>query len=74
MSSCELIEEKRHGRGHDHIEVEARRGLAHIAEGDTLRTQLALLRRFLRRTPADTIELKRRVAARALELSRYPFA
>lgn len=56
------------------MEVEARRGLAHTAEGDTLRTQLALLRRFLRRTPADTIELKRRVADRALELSRYPFA
>lgn len=58
----------------DRMEVEARRGLARIAEGDTLRTQLALLRRFLRRTPADTIELKRRVADRALELSRYPFA
>jgi alkylation response protein AidB-like acyl-CoA dehydrogenase len=58
----------------ERMEVEARRALARIAEGDTLRAQLALLRRFLRRTPADTIELKRRVAARALELGRYPFA
>ncbi len=58
----------------DRMEVEARRALARIAEGDTLRTQLAVLRRFLRRTPPDTIELKRRVADRALELSRYPFA
>jgi alkylation response protein AidB-like acyl-CoA dehydrogenase len=58
----------------DHMEVEARRALARIAEGDTLRTRLAMLRRFLRRTPPDTIELRRRLADRALELSRYPFA
>jgi alkylation response protein AidB-like acyl-CoA dehydrogenase len=58
----------------DHMEFEARRAVARIAEGDTLRSQLALLRRFLRHTPADTIELRRRVANRALELRRYPFA
>jgi hypothetical protein len=56
------------------MEFDARRALARIAEGDTLRTQLAMLRRFLRRTPPDTIELMRRVADRALELNRYPFA
>lgn len=58
----------------DRMEVEARRALARMAEGDTLRAQLAVLRRFLKRTPPDTIELKRRVARRVLELSRYPFA
>jgi alkylation response protein AidB-like acyl-CoA dehydrogenase len=58
----------------DRMEVEARRALARIADGDTLRTRLAVLRRFLRRTPPDTIELRRRVADRALELNRYPFA
>lgn len=58
----------------DRMDSGARRALARIAEGDMLRTQLALLRRFLRRTPPDIIELKRRVANRALELSRYPFA
>jgi hypothetical protein len=58
----------------DRMEVEARRALARIAAGDALRTQLAVLRRFLRRTPPDTIELRRRVADRALELNRYPFA
>jgi alkylation response protein AidB-like acyl-CoA dehydrogenase len=57
----------------DRMEVEARRALARIAQGDTLRTQLAVLRRFMKRTPVDTIELKRRVADRALELNRYPF-
>jgi len=58
----------------DRMEVEARRALARIAEGDTLRTQLAVLRRFLRRTPPDTIALRRQIADRALELNRYPFA
>ncbi len=57
----------------DRMEMEARHALARIAEGDMLRSQLGLLRRFLRRTPADTIDLKRRVANRALELNRYPF-
>jgi alkylation response protein AidB-like acyl-CoA dehydrogenase len=56
------------------MEMDARRALSRIGEGDTLRTQLALLRRFLRRTPPDVFELKRRVANRALELNRYPFA
>ena len=58
----------------DRIEVEARRAFARISEGDTLRTQLAILRRFLRRTPPDVIGLKRQVADRAIELGRYPFA
>jgi len=58
----------------DRAESDARRALTRIAEGDMLRTQLALLRRFLKRTPADTIGLKRRLANRALELNRYPFA
>ncbi len=58
----------------DRIEVEAKRALGRIAEGDTLRTQLAILRRFLRRTPPDVIGLKRQVADRTIELGRYPFA
>ncbi len=58
----------------DQMEAEARRALTRVAEGDTLRAQLAVLRRFLRRTPPDSIELRRRVANRALELNRYPFA
>jgi hypothetical protein len=57
----------------DRLELEARRALARIAEGDTLRTHLSILRRFLRRTPPDLIGLKRQLADRALELNRYPF-
>jgi alkylation response protein AidB-like acyl-CoA dehydrogenase len=58
----------------DSVETEARRALGRIAEGDTLRTQLTVLRRFLRRNPPDTIGLRRRVADRAIELGRYPFS
>jgi len=58
----------------DRMETDARRALARITEGDALRTQLALLKRFLRRTPPDVIESRRRVADRALELNRYPFS
>ena len=56
----------------DRMETGARRALARIADGDTLRAQLALLRRFLRRSPPDVIELRRQVAGRAVELGRYP--
>jgi len=58
----------------DRMETEARRALARIAEGDTLRTNLSVLRRFLRRTPPDSIGLKRQLADRALEMNRYPFS
>ena len=58
----------------DRMEIEARRALARIAEGDALRAQLAILRRLLRRTPPDLIGLKRQVADRALEMGHYPFA
>jgi alkylation response protein AidB-like acyl-CoA dehydrogenase len=57
----------------DQMETEARRALARIAEGDTLRTHLSVLRRFLRRTPPDSVGLKRQMADRALEVNHYPF-
>jgi alkylation response protein AidB-like acyl-CoA dehydrogenase len=58
----------------DRIEVDSKRALGRIVEGDALRAQFALLRRFLRRTPPDVIGLKRKVADRVIELGRYPFA
>ena len=57
----------------DRVEVEARRALARIADGDNLHVHLSVLCRFLKRFPVDGIELRRRVANRALELDRYPF-
>ncbi len=53
-------------------EQAARRVIAACAEGDALHTQLAILRRLERFTPADAVTLSRNVAKRAIELGRYP--
>ncbi len=59
--------------GADRVEKEARAALAAVAEGDVLRTQMAVLRRFAKREPLDTIALRRRVAAAVQAGDRYPF-
>jgi butyryl-CoA dehydrogenase len=53
-------------------EQATRRVLAACAEGDMLRTQLAILRRLARSTPADVVGLSRAVARQAIQLERYP--
>jgi butyryl-CoA dehydrogenase len=53
------------------VEKAARRVLAAVAEGDMLRTQLAILRRLLKHTPEDTIALSRLVAQRQLDGGGY---
>jgi alkylation response protein AidB-like acyl-CoA dehydrogenase len=57
----------------DRVEKEARTALAATADGDTLLTQLAVLRRFAKHSPLDTIALRRRVADAVLAQHRYPF-
>ena len=57
----------------DRIESCARTVLSATAEGDTLRTQLAILRRFAKREPVDTIALRRVVADAVESANRYPF-
>jgi len=59
--------------GAGRIETHARAALAASVEGDMLRTQLAVLRRFLKREPVDTIALRRAVAAAVEAADRYPF-
>ncbi|MCC7124891.1 MAG: acyl-CoA dehydrogenase family protein, partial [Acidobacteria bacterium] len=44
------------------VELNARTALAAMADGDTLRTQLAALRRLLKLVPADTVIRRRRLA------------
>jgi butyryl-CoA dehydrogenase len=53
-------------------EQAARRVLAACAEGDMLRTQLAILRRLARFTPADAVGLSRTVARHCINVERYP--
>ncbi|MDE3136058.1 MAG: acyl-CoA dehydrogenase family protein [Acidobacteriota bacterium] len=59
--------------GMDQVEKQARTALEATVEGDMLRTQLAILKRFTKRGPVDTIRLRRNVAAAVLATERYPF-
>ena len=55
------------------VEQAARSALAAMAEGDTLRTLMAVLRRVLKHTPVNTVELRRRLADATVEKGRYIF-
>jgi alkylation response protein AidB-like acyl-CoA dehydrogenase len=55
------------------IEVAARHCLAAMGEGDTLRTQLAALRRLLKVTPANTVVMRRRLADAMVQKGGYLF-
>jgi alkylation response protein AidB-like acyl-CoA dehydrogenase len=57
----------------DRTEKEARTALAAVAEGDTLVTQLAVLRRFAKHAAVDTVAIRRRLAVAVLAQDRYPF-
>jgi hypothetical protein len=57
----------------DRVEIGARNTLAAVLEGDMLRTQLAVLRRFLKREPTDTVAMRQRVSAAVQAGDRYPF-
>ena len=57
----------------DRIEKEARTALAATVDGDVLLTQLAVLRRFAKHAPLDTISLRRDIAGAVLAQDRYPF-
>jgi alkylation response protein AidB-like acyl-CoA dehydrogenase len=56
----------------DRIETSARRLLAAVEEGDTLRALLAALKRFTRREVCNTVALRRQVADAAIERVGYP--
>lgn len=55
-------------------EQAARRVLAASAEGDELRTQLAVLRRLARFVPEDTVKLSRSIAQHCIRTERYPLS
>lgn len=53
------------------IEAFARPVLAACAEGDALRANMAVLRRFAKYEPADTIAIRQRIAERLIGAGRY---
>ncbi len=60
------------GDAADRMETAAARVFARLYQGDEISTRLAVLRRFTRRVPVDGIGLRRKIAARVIELERYP--
>jgi alkylation response protein AidB-like acyl-CoA dehydrogenase len=57
----------------ERVEHEARRAVTAVNEGDMLITQMAVLKRFGKRAPVDTIALRRGIAAVIQTQDRYPF-
>jgi alkylation response protein AidB-like acyl-CoA dehydrogenase len=55
------------------IEASAKTALAAMADGDTLRTLLAALRRLLKVTPINTVALRRQLADATVERRTYLF-
>ena len=53
------------------VELRAKTAFAAMAEGDELRTMLAMLRRYMKFTPYDTIAARRRIAESLTEAGRY---
>lgn len=56
------------------IESAARKVIAAVAEGDMLRTQLAILRRLAKHDPFNAIELRRQIAQKIIDRGRYSLA
>jgi alkylation response protein AidB-like acyl-CoA dehydrogenase len=53
------------------IESAARKIIAAVADGDMLRTQLAILRRLAKYEPFNTIELRQQIAQKTIERGKY---
>jgi alkylation response protein AidB-like acyl-CoA dehydrogenase len=56
----------------DIVENSARQVIAAVAEGDMLRTQLAILRRLAKHEPVNSINLSRLIARAAIDRGQYP--
>ena len=53
------------------IELATRKVIAAVAEGDMLRTQMAILRRLAKYEPVNTVAVGRRIAQHVLDAGRY---
>jgi alkylation response protein AidB-like acyl-CoA dehydrogenase len=56
------------------IDAAARKVIAAVADGDMLRTQLAILRRLAKHEPFNTIELRQQIAQKMIERGKYSLA
>jgi butyryl-CoA dehydrogenase len=53
------------------LENAAKKVVAAVAEGDMLRTQMAIVRRLTKHEPVNVIALQEKIAARVLETGKY---
>jgi alkylation response protein AidB-like acyl-CoA dehydrogenase len=56
------------------IEAAAKKVIADVAEGDMLRTQLAIIRRLAKHEPFNTIPLRQQIAQKTMERGKYVVA
>jgi butyryl-CoA dehydrogenase len=56
------------------VEAAARKVIAGVAEGDMLRTQLAIVRRLSKHEPFNTIALRQQIAQKTIEAGKYTLA
>src|SRR5580704_14332281 len=56
------------------VESAAKKVIAAVADGDVLRTQLAILRRLSKYEPFNTIELRQQIAQKMIERGKYTLA
>jgi hypothetical protein len=53
------------------VEAAAKKVTAAVAEGDMLRTQLAIVRRLAKFEPFNTVALRQQIAQRMIETGKY---
>jgi butyryl-CoA dehydrogenase len=56
------------------VESAAKKIIAAVADGDMLRTQLAILRRLAKYEPFNTIELRQQIAQKVIDRGKYALA
>ncbi len=56
------------------VESAAKKVIAAVADGDMLRTQLAILRRLAKYEPFNTVELRQQIAQKVIERGKYTLA
>src|ERR1035437_8308398 len=58
-------------QGFEKVEAAAKKVIADVAEGDMLRTQLAIVRRLSKHEPFNTIALRQHIAQKTIEAGKY---
>ena len=58
-------------RSFEIVTAAAQRVLGAVAEGDMLRTQMTILRRFVKHEPVNRVEIGREISAAMVAAGRY---